>query len=377
MLQIRSRRLHSVAVSAKRPYRKRAAQGLVLLLGAALLAAGVSGCGKQDAKNASADQSVVATYKGGQVTRDEFDKFIAVNALFNPMVQQMAADPGAQNYLLEQLIAFKILAGRADDKTKAESDKQIKQQMDQITQAAESQGGKGALEKQLKTSNLTVDDLQHVLQLNFYAVADMEGKVDDQQIKDEYDKRLKEDPNAFDFATVRHILIQTTDPQTGKEVRTKDEALKRAGEVLDKLKNGGDFAALAKEYSEDPGSKDNGGKYENAPVSQWVPEFKKAALEQPLNEIGNPIEVPYGYHILKVEARTTKTFDEVKESLRSQIAENDIYDFMDKELPGLIETNNLPKPQNQEPAPSEPQGGSPADQAKPDASAPAAPSGSK
>ncbi len=115
--------------------------------------------------------------------------------------------------------------------------------------------------------------------------------------------------------------------------------------MQDKLNGGGDFDALAKEYSDDPGSKETGGKYENAEVGQWVPEFKKAAIELPIGKISDPVETSYGYHVMKVESRSSKTFDDVKAGLRSEAAQAKIYEFLEKELPGLIQTNNMPKPE--------------------------------
>lgn len=57
---------------------------------------------------------------------------------------------------------------------------------------------------------------------------------------------------------------------------------------------------------------------------------------------------------MKVESRKTKTFDEVKDSLRSEAAETTVYDFVEKELPTLIEKNNLPKPEDKPATPATP-----------------------
>lgn len=74
-------------------------------------------------------------------------------------------------------------------------------------------------------------------------------------------------------------------------------------------------------YSEDPGSAEKGGLYENTPVSTWVEAFKEAAKTLPLNKISDPVETEYGYHIMKVEARTeadyAKLTAEQKETLKA------------------------------------------------------------
>jgi foldase protein PrsA len=145
------------------------------------------------------------------------------------------------------------------------------------------------------------------------------------------------------IASVLHILIGLNDPASSedKALRTKEEALQRAKDVQQKLKNGEDFAKLAKEFSDDPGSKDTGGLYADADVSAWVPEFKKAAIEQTIGAIGDPVATDFGYHVIKVEARSVKSFDSVKEQLKASLEQQQFQQFAEKELPGLIEKIDL------------------------------------
>ncbi|UQZ84910.1 Foldase protein PrsA 3 precursor [Paenibacillus konkukensis] len=352
---------------------KTAKKGLIALL-AVMTIISAAGCGKKaDSDTGAAAGSgaaatnkdaaeVLVTYKdGGKVTRGEFDTFLNTNLLFYKEYAQYKEDPAFQQDMMKQLVTFKVLSARADDKAKTAADEKTKTQMDQIKAFMGMQ--EGGMDKQLKDASITEKDLETFVSRSMQAIEAMESKVTDDQVKAEYDKNIAADKNVYDVATVRHILVGTTDAATGKETRSKEDALKRAKEVQDKLKNGGDFDALAKEYSDDPGSKDNGGKYENVEISQWVPEFKKAAAELPLNQISDPVETSYGYHVMKVEARKTKTFDEVKEDLRSQLAETQIYDFVDKELPTMIETNTLPKPEEKAPAASPAPSSSPAPEA--------------
>ena len=75
-----------------------------------------------------------------------------------------------------------------------------------------------------------------------------------------------------------------------------------AEEVLQKILNGGDFASLAKQYSEDPGSKDNGGLYENITSGSFVEPYETAVLSLKDGEVyPELVESSYGYHIIKLE----------------------------------------------------------------------------
>ena len=106
---------------------------------------------------------------------------------------------------------------------------------------------------------------------------------------------------------VRHILV-----------KTKEQAL----DIKKQLEGGADFATLAKKYSEDPGSKDNGGLYKNVEHGKMVPEFDKAAFELQPGKISDPVQTTFGFHILKVDAHHPagqKSLAEVKPELEEMI----------------------------------------------------------
>ncbi|MDQ4120303.1 MAG: peptidyl-prolyl cis-trans isomerase [Acidobacteriota bacterium] len=84
----------------------------------------------------------------------------------------------------------------------------------------------------------------------------------------------------------------------------------KAEQVLARAKAGEDFGKLAKEFSEDPGSKDKGGLYENVKKGQMVPEFEKAALALENGKVAeNLVESNYGYHIIKLENKSGETYN--------------------------------------------------------------------
>lgn len=91
----------------------------------------------------------------------------------------------------------------------------------------------------------------------------------------------------------RHILLKTGEG--------KDDAavLKQAQELVAKLRAGGNFEELAKQYSEDPGSKENGGDLGFFGRNQMVQEFEKVAFELQPNQISDPVKTQFGYHIIQ------------------------------------------------------------------------------
>ena len=104
-------------------------------------------------------------------------------------------------------------------------------------------------------------------------------------------------------ATVRHILLMTQ----GKSDSAKIEIRKKMEDILAEAKSGKDFAELAKKYTEDPGSKNTGGLYEDFKRGKMVKPFEDAAFNVPIGEISDIVETRYGFHILKVINRKKET----------------------------------------------------------------------
>jgi parvulin-like peptidyl-prolyl isomerase len=107
--------------------------------------------------------------------------------------------------------------------------------------------------------------------------------------------------------TVSHILIGLKD--ANNKPRTDGAALQLANQVYQKVTSGGDFAQLAKQYSEDPGSKDKGGTYGPMPLDQFKTSMDKVfvagALALKNGQISKPIKTQFGYHIIRLDALST------------------------------------------------------------------------
>lgn len=114
-----------------------------------------------------------------------------------------------------------------------------------------------------------------------------------------------------DRVHAEHVLFMTV----GKTDAEIAEIQKQAQQVLGKLQHGGDFAKLAKQYSQDPGSKDKGGDLGWLVRGQTVPEFEKVAFSLPVGGLSGLVKTQYGFHIIKIlgkETAHTKTFQEVR-----------------------------------------------------------------
>ncbi|HKD84164.1 MAG TPA: peptidyl-prolyl cis-trans isomerase [Terriglobales bacterium] len=152
----------------------------------------------------------------------------------------------------------------------------------------------------------------------FIATKDVADKV---QITPEevqaYYKQHQDDYRIPESVTVRHILIKTPTPDANGKVDQKavDAARAKAEDIEKQVKAGGNFAELAKKYSEDPGSAPNGGLLTGLRKGQTVPEFEQAAFNTPPGQTTGIIRTTYGFHIIHVESKQEprlKPLDEVK-----------------------------------------------------------------
>jgi peptidyl-prolyl cis-trans isomerase C len=133
-----------------------------------------------------------------------------------------------------------------------------------------------------------------------------------------------------------HILIKV-DPKATPEEKAK--ARSRIEEVQKKLKKGGDFAALAKEYSECPSSA-NGGDLDFFQKGQMVAPFDKAAFELKKGEISDIVETQFGYHLIKVTDKKpagVMTYDEVKDRVAQHLKQEKVNQDMSKYIDKLKE----------------------------------------
>jgi peptidyl-prolyl cis-trans isomerase C len=130
----------------------------------------------------------------------------------------------------------------------------------------------------------------------------IKGAVTDADAKKLYDDQVKL-LKPEEEVQARHILVETEE---------------LAKEIKEKLKNGGDFNALAKEHSKDPGSKDNGGDLGFFTRGQMVPQFEEAAFTLNKGDVSEPLKTQFGWHLIKVEDKRAKqppAFEVVKDRI--------------------------------------------------------------
>jgi peptidyl-prolyl cis-trans isomerase C len=147
-----------------------------------------------------------------------------------------------------------------------------------------------------------------------------ESKVSEADARTYYEAHKQD----WDSVTARHILIRFQGSQVplkpGQKELTDAEALAKAQELRKRIAAGEDFATVAKAESDDAGSGANGGDLGTFHHGQMVPAFDAAAYALQPGQISEPIKTQFGYHVIKVEKRETKTFEEVRPEIERRMA---------------------------------------------------------
>jgi peptidyl-prolyl cis-trans isomerase C len=158
--------------------------------------------------------------------------------------------------------------------------------------------------------------LRNKLLMGFELQEATKSAVSEEALHQTYDDAVKSTGNQEEVRA-RHILVENED---------------EAKAILEQLKGGGDFAALAKEKSKDPGAAE-GGDLGYFTKDQMVPEFAEVAFKMYPGQLSNPVKTQFGWHIIKVEDKRTKQppeFEKVKDQIEAFLTRKAQTDFIAK-----------------------------------------------
>jgi len=287
--------------------------------------------------------TVVAKGKGVEIKRSQLDEEI-IRTKAGYAAQQRQAPPDLDQRVLDGLIGAKLILSRATDADKAKGKEQVDKSIEtwKTDNKATDAEFTEKLGPSLRMQGLTREqwDKQQLEQATIPAVLEREMKINvtDDEVKKYYD----ENPARFEepeMVRASHILLSTRDMSTNppKELPEdkKKEKRKQIDDLLKRARGGEDFAKLAKEFSEDPDSKDKGGEYTFA-RGRMVPEFEAAAFSLSTNQISDVVTTQYGYHIIKlsekIPAKKTelaKISPRIKDFLKSQAVQTQIKGYLE------------------------------------------------
>ena len=244
---------------------------------------------------------VIVKAKGFDIKQSELDQ-VLTGAKANAAAQGQQLPPEFAIAILNQLVTIQSLLQLATPADRAAGAAEADLQ---YTNLVKRFGSVEAFDRQLKAVGMTADDLRAKAAQEATAKATLKRElkisVTDAQAQAFYNKHAA-DFEQPEMAHVRHILLMTIDPATRTPLSTNAVAAKRKqiDSLLKQIRGGADFATLASQYSEDPGSKDKGGELPEFSRGQMVPEFEATAFSMTNNQVSDVVTTQFGYHILKM-----------------------------------------------------------------------------
>lgn len=291
----------------------------------------ISGCGviQKDTTEGKMinGKEVIAVVNGENILKSDFDSQVnQVKSALEANGQNFSTDDGKKNLqelkqkVLDSMIHDAISLQQAKKENVGLETNQLKEA---ISQLEAYHGGKDALDSYIKQQGMDRASFEKLLKdqliiSNLEQKLTTDVKVTDEEVKKYFDSN----PDMFKLPSpeikASHILVATED---------------EANKLLDEIKAGKDFAELAKQYSTDKASKDNGGDLGYFGKGTMDPEFEKAAFALKQGEVSKPVKTQFGYHIIKVTGeRTSLSFDDVKAYIKSNLESSKKDDEFNKYL---------------------------------------------
>jgi foldase protein PrsA len=314
-------------------------------LGAALLLV-VAACGGET----DVPSGAVAVVGGTEISRAELDQWIATAKTGYEGSDRDFPKVGTPEYQSLQSQYLALLVQRvefeqaADDLGIEVTEKDVDKALDEFVQSRY-KGDRAELAKDLKAQSFTEEMLRRSVRHGVLAQKIFDEVTKDVEVTNE-DALAYYTQNQSQYTTpatpesreVRHILIA----EKGKDgqldyAKSKEEA----DRIYAELKDGADFAALAKEVSDDPGTRSLGGKL-TIRRGETAPEFDSTAFLLPVGSISRPVRTQFGYHVIEalepVKPGTpgkTTPFSKVEDALRASLLQQKRNDAMIKWIEDL------------------------------------------
>lgn len=204
---------------------------------------------------------------------------------------------------LGALIQWQILdAAAASDFGIDPSEEEVEEELNSVL---ENQANGMTLSEVAESQNLSEETVRKVIRVGLIQrlVSDALPEPTDEEVAN----ALESESADITEVCARHVLVETVeDAETARQ----------------RLADGEDFAAVAGEVSTDPSAAQNGGDLGCAPAGQYVPEFRDAAVAAEIDELTDPVETQFGFHVIQVYDRTDPSQDDVRELLSSRALED-------------------------------------------------------
>ncbi len=285
---------------------------LVAALAVALVA---SGCGS-DGGAGDVPGDAIAVVGDREIAKADFERLLSQAERTYKARKQDFPKAGTPEYeqlkgaIVKSLVEQEQFAQGAEELGIEVSDADVDKRLDELKQQF-FQGNEQKYRQEIEKQGLTEEQIrndirQRLLSERIFEEVTKDVKVSDKEVEAFYEE------NEADFETpasrdVRHILVKKKP---------------RADQLYSQIRGGADFAQLAKRFSQDPSSKDQGGNF-SAQKGQTVPAFDRTVFELETGELSRPVKTQFGWHIIEavsaIKPASTRPLSEVEKDIRQQL----------------------------------------------------------
>ena len=252
-------------------------------------------------------EGIAATVGQEIILRSEIEQFVQNYALQNKL--NIRGDikllQDLQKQVLEKMIEQKIMLAKADEDTVKVDDRDVDKRVEEhIAYLIQQVGSEGKLEEAFQSpmrkirKDLRKETVERMKIEMLRRTKFQEVKVSRREIENFYQSYRDSLPVLKETVNISHILRQVKPGESSTQA-----ALVRMREIKRKLDQGGDFAELAKEYSEDPATAKRGGDLGFTKRGDFVKEFEEAAFALAVGQISDIVQTQFGFHIIKLNER--------------------------------------------------------------------------
>jgi peptidyl-prolyl cis-trans isomerase C len=279
---------------------------------------------------------IVARVNGQDVKKAELD--MAIKSLEDRARSPVPAEQRDAVYrqVLDRIVGFHLLVQEAKARNVIAPPWEVDSQVEQIKKQFPSED---AFTQMLKARGVTVEQLRadtaQTIAVNAMLKTELEPRItvsdaDSKTFFDQNRARFRQE----DSVHASHILIRTPEQA---DASAKAKAKAQADDVLAQLRKGADFAGLAKQVSQDPGSAPNGGDLGFFSKGRMVPAFEEAAFGLKPGQTSGVVETPFGFHIIRVsEAKAGRDLEytevkaQIEDYLKQQIRDQKSQEFVNQ-----------------------------------------------
>jgi parvulin-like peptidyl-prolyl isomerase len=309
------------------PYR------LIALLAALALGLALAACGggsEEDSSSEVPDDAVVLV-GDTEVAKAEYDQLLAQARSTFKQRKQPFPEAGTPEFeqlkhaIVRSLVEEAQFAIGAEELGVEVSDEEVDKRLTELKEQY-FQGDDKKYEEELKNQGVTDAQVREDLRSRILSEKLFKEVTGDVKVTDAEIKKYYEDNKQAQFGTpasreVRHILVKTR---------------ARAEQLYDQLQAGANFAALAKQYSQDPSSKDQGGKF-TAQKGATVAPFDRAAFSLETGELSRPIKTQFGYHLIEPVADVKEASARPLASVEKEIRQTLLRDKQNQAMTTWVE----------------------------------------